>query len=82
VSSASVVWSNTPVQFGAVDCVTRSKSATVKFRAQSPYGAFVETFGYVYRPGSATSGSPEHTEPDPDVYFTIDWSESAGGGGH
>ncbi|MFM7400398.1 MAG: HYR domain-containing protein, partial [Bacteroidota bacterium] len=43
VSSASVVWTNTPVQFGAVDCVTHSKSATVKFRAQSPYGAFVET---------------------------------------
>jgi hypothetical protein len=43
VSSPNVVWTNTPVQFGPVDCVTHSKSATVKFRAQSPYGAFVET---------------------------------------
>jgi hypothetical protein len=43
VSSASVVWTHTPVQFGPVDCVAHSKSATVTFRAQSAYGAFVET---------------------------------------
>ncbi|MFN7833437.1 MAG: HYR domain-containing protein, partial [Bacteroidota bacterium] len=43
VSSAGVVWTHTPVQFGPVDCVTHSKSATVTFRAQSTYGAFVET---------------------------------------
>ena len=43
VSSPNVVWTNTPVQFGPVDCATHSKTATVKFRAQSPFGTFVET---------------------------------------
>ncbi|MFN5237469.1 MAG: HYR domain-containing protein, partial [Bacteroidota bacterium] len=43
VTGAGLLWTYTPVQFGPIDCVTHSKSATVTFKAQSPYGSFVTT---------------------------------------